>query len=273
MAINNYHPPISKLLTYGECRPVFFEDWPNYVQKVDLTAEHISELIQMATDNTLEPENNEGIETWAPIHAWRALGQLEAQAATTPLLKLLEDPDNEWAQEEIPVVMSLIGPSAMSAVQEYIANSSHDIFGRLSAINYFKKLQARYPEQREQCIDALSQQLAKYQQNEPALNGFLIPALCDLDAVEKAPEIEKAFAAQRVDLSIMGDWDEVQVDLGLKSREEVPRRRFSETEVLGLLSDIPGGSTLAKLLEQRPSPKGFSHISPSQKRKKGKKKR
>jgi hypothetical protein len=49
----------------------------------------------------------------------------------------------------------------------------------------------------------------------------------DLQAVEAAPLIEQAFNAHKVDEAFMGDWDEVQVYLGLKTREEVPRKQFS----------------------------------------------
>jgi hypothetical protein len=35
--------------------------------------------------------------------------------------------------------------------------------------------------------------------------------------------MEQAFAAGKVDETIHGNWDEIQVQLGLKSREAVPR--------------------------------------------------
>ena len=47
-------------------------------------------------------------------------------------------------------------------------------------------------------------------------NGFLIRYLIKLQAVEAAPLMERAFAADRADLSIVGDWEDAQVDLGLK---------------------------------------------------------
>lgn len=40
------------------------------------------------------------------------------------------------------------------------------------------------------------------------LNGFIVGYLVDLEAVEAAPLMERAFAAGRVDVSIMGDWAE-----------------------------------------------------------------
>ncbi|MGR3279132.1 DUF1186 domain-containing protein [Acaryochloris marina NIES-2412] len=269
MAINDYHPPISKLFTYGECDYSSSESWANYIQELDLTDEHIPELIQMATDRELDFETSNETDCWAPVHAWRALGLLEAEAAIMPLLNLLEDPVHECAQEEIPKVISLIGPSALAAVQDYIANPSHNIFGRIFASNYFKRLYDRHPDQREQCIKILAHLLTSYKKNDPGLNGFLILSLCDLQAVDKASEIKKVFDAQQVDLMIMGDWDEVQVKLGLKTRKEVPLRRFSSSEVLGIFPpEVLEILTPFEQSPQRPSPQGFGHTPSKGKKKK-----
>lgn len=269
MAINDYHPPISKLLTYGEYRLFPYKPWINYIQELDLTDEHIPELIQMATDRKLDVEIHSGTECWAPFHAWRALGLLGAEAAIIPLLNRLEEMDHDWVHEEIPKVISVIGPSAMPAVQNYIANPNHTLFGRLSAIDYFTALQERHPDQRERCIDGLAQLLANYKKNNPSLNEFLILELCDLKAVEKAPEIKTALDAHCVNLTFIGDWDDVQVELGLKTREEVSLKR-SRLEALGVFSleVLPS----FKQSSQRPSSQGFGH-TPSQGKKKKKKHR
>lgn len=268
MAINDYHPPISKLLTYGECKLSSPKSWANYIQELDLTAEHIPELIRMATDRDFDLEDSDGTECWTPVHAWRALGLLEAEAAMKPLLKLLEDPDHEWAQEEVPKVMSLIGPSALPAVQDYISKSSRCLSGRLSAINYFRELQKRYPDERERCIEALAKLLANYKKNDPGINGFLILGLCDLKAVDQAPDIKKAFDARRVDLMVMGDWDDVQVELGLKTRKEVSQKR-TRPEALGVFSQevLPS----FEQSPQRPSSQGFGQASSKGKKNKKKK--
>lgn len=268
MAINDYHPPISKLLTYGEYRLFPYKSWINYIQELDITDEHIPELIQMATDRELDVETRSGTECWAPFHAWRALGLLRAEAATLPLLNRLEEMDHDWVHEEIPKVISVIGLSAMSAVQDYIANPSHTLFGRLSAIDYFTALQEHHPDQRERCIDGLAQLLANYKKNHPSLNGFLILELCDLKAVEKAPEIKTVFDAHCVDLTIMGDWDEAQVKLGFKTREEVSLKR-TRPETLGVFP--PEVLPSFEQSPQRPSSQGFGQVSSNQKKNKKKK--
>ena len=53
-----------------------------------------------------------------------------------------------------------------------------------------------------------------------------------MEAKEAAPLIERAFAQGYVDPMVMGDWEDVQIELGLKSAEEVtPKqgRKWSES--------------------------------------------
>jgi hypothetical protein len=53
--------------------------------------------------------------------------------------------------------------------------------------------------------------------------------LCDLKAVESAFVIEGAFAADGVDLSILGDWEEAQILLGLLEKRVTPKPNFVDT--------------------------------------------
>lgn len=278
MSNKEYQLPVTKLLEYGACSSA--SEWPNYVQELDFKEEHIPELIRMMTDEGLQSSQLQKSEIWAPVHAWRTLAQLGTETATTTFLEQLEDPLNDWAHAEIPIVLGLIGPAVIPEIQQYLANPSGDLFGRISAVTSLKELQKRHPQEREQCIDIISQQLAQLDENPPDLNGFLISGLCDLKATEKAPEIERAFAAKCVDLSIMGDWDEAQVQLGLKSRKEVPIRRFSKTEVLGPMSDILDSLTeimdpldLIQLTQYQKPVQGFGSKSPQKKSKKSKRKK
>jgi hypothetical protein len=69
----------------------------------------------------------------------------------------------------------------------------------------------------------LSQQLEKYYPQQDAnFNGLLIGCLVDLNAAEAAPVMEQAFAANRVDLMLQGDWEEVQIQLGLLAERITP---------------------------------------------------
>ena len=63
----------------------------------------------------------------------------------------------------------------------------------------------------------ITAQLDRFEQNDPELNGGLVGELLDLEALESVSSIERAFAADLVDETIAGDWDDVQAELGLRS--------------------------------------------------------
>jgi hypothetical protein len=50
MPSNQYHSPVDPLLSYGDCMGDRARNWPDYVQELDLSADHIPELIQMVQD-------------------------------------------------------------------------------------------------------------------------------------------------------------------------------------------------------------------------------
>jgi hypothetical protein len=225
MNASAYQPPVDRLLSYGDCSKMGRTS-PNYVEELSLTAEHIPDLIRLATDMNLNLGDPEDVIVWAPIHAMRALGQIRAEAAIEPLLSLLKElPDDDWFRETLPKVMGLIGAAAIPVLSTYLADPTQVLFDRINATESFEKIAEEHPETRDACVAALTQQLREFNRNHIELNGFLVSSLVHLQALEALPIIEQAFAARRVDLSVMGNWDDVQVDLGLKSREELPEKR------------------------------------------------
>ncbi|MDM8347489.1 hypothetical protein P8H27_01035 [Pseudomonas sp. sp1636] len=94
-----------------------------------------------------------------------------------------------------------------------------------------------FPESRERCVAILSEQLARFAGRDDCLNALLINDLCTLAAVEAAPLMEQAFAAEAVELPIVGDWEDVQIELGLLQRRLTPRPNY-----LGYSLPEPGES-------------------------------
>jgi hypothetical protein len=211
----SFAPPVDQLLSRGD-PDGFGEEWPNYL-KLGFRAEHIPELIRMATDKALNRGDPATPEVWAPLHAWRALGQLRAEAAISPLLALLSElqGSDDYAHQEIPVVLGMIGPVALPAMEAYLADSSHDLYDRVALLEGFVTMAEEHPETRAECVGMLTRQLELSKKNAPALNGFILGALLDLGATEAAPVIERAFAEEAIDETIAGDWAEAQWELGL----------------------------------------------------------
>jgi hypothetical protein len=78
----DYAGPVQRLLTIGETRSYHPAEWPDYTVEFGLGREHIAELSRLAVTGCGDPDSRE---VWAPLHAWRALGQLQAEASVARL--------------------------------------------------------------------------------------------------------------------------------------------------------------------------------------------
>jgi hypothetical protein len=220
-----YAPPVDQLLTYEEGKSSKPENWPNYLQ-LGLGPEHIPDLIRMAADEELNWAETESLEVWAPLHAWRTLGQLRAEVAIEPLIALRETlEESDWAREELPEVLGMIGPAALPPLAALLADIAYDDELRFGVIISIEKIGTRWSEAHATCVETLTKQLELFEENDPEINGFLVLSLAELHAREAVPVVKQAYVAGCVDPTIMGDWDDAQVEFGLLSAEEVERRR------------------------------------------------
>ncbi|MBD2432283.1 MULTISPECIES: HEAT repeat domain-containing protein [Fischerella] len=211
-----YQAPIDKLLTLGDCHKITNEY--NYIAELGLDTEHIPGLISMAVDQNLNGADSASLEAWGKIHACRALGQLRAEAAIEPLMQLFHElEDSDWVNEEMPKVYGMFGEVAIPRLQAYLADESHGIFPRITAIHSLEEICKQHPETRQKCIAVLTQQLKLFAQNPHELNGFIVASLIELQAVESAAVIKSAFLAQSVPDEITGTWDDVCESLGINS--------------------------------------------------------
>ena len=127
MTDTSYSHPVSQLLTYGDCLKL--PRWPEELDYLPLGfgSEHIPDLIRMVLDDDLYWANSDSLEVWAPVHAWRVLGQLQAEAAIEPLLTrldLVDEEDNDWVSEELPQVFAMIGAAAIAPLHAYLIDPS-----------------------------------------------------------------------------------------------------------------------------------------------------
>lgn len=220
----DYTHHVSQLLTVGDCR--IKRDWPDYVGLYGFTENDIPELIRLATDQVLHSSDSDSPDIWAPIHAWRVLGQLKASAAVEPLVKLFHEVDNDWVATELPEVFAMIGTSAIPALADYL-HTSEETYPRAYTTDALEEIGKAFPEAKASCIEPIMRLFARYQQNEADLNGFLLSTLITLKAEEALPIIEQAFKEDCIDPFIAGDWEDVQIEFGLLSERITKRPRFS----------------------------------------------
>jgi hypothetical protein len=227
---SDYSPPVKKLIALGEKKARWIGPWFDY-QELGITDEHIPELIQIIQEiNLFWPlGDTESDEVSAPIHAWRALGQLQAQEAIPALVELViqnEELESDWIMEEIPKVMGMIGPVSIPVLQEYLQNTEKEIWASVSMSHCLADIGKGNPESRSDCVNALQAGLEHYAINDETINGFLISYLADLKAAEAVSLVERAYRAGRVDLSIMGDFEEYQIAVGILKERTTPPPRY-----------------------------------------------
>ena len=226
----DYSPPVDQLLAYRSGRGY---PWPNYLE-LGFTKADVPELIRMALDLELNSFNyKETLTVWAPLHAWRTLGQLQAEEAAEPLLDLLDQfPEDDWVLEELPVVFDMMGPGIIPVLSDYLMEPLHELYSHVAVTSGLEKIGKQYPNARDECVAVFVKALEEHRENNATLNGFIISSLIDLKAVETAPLIEQAFDAETVDESIAGDLEEVLYELGIG-----PKPPPKESSALRLLFD------------------------------------
>lgn len=220
---HDYTDPVTRLLNYGglDIRRTD-EPWPNYLE-LGFSDEHVPELIRMMTDNDLNNAKQDSLEVWAPLHAWRTLGQLRSVEASKPLVRLFDRLQHDnWLATELRTVFSLIGPASIPAITEFMGDRGVDEFCRISVPACLEQIARDHPDHRDECVGDLERQLALYESNGPVLNAFLILSLTDLKATETIDVIRKAFFADCVDLTVQGDVEDVEIAMGLRVTRDTP---------------------------------------------------
>ncbi len=216
-----YPPPVDRLLTLG-AEPARRRTWPDYLT-LGLEERHVPALIRMAVDPALHQAPERDRAAWAPVHAWRALGQLRASAAAEPLLALLEQRmDSDWAYDELPLVLGMIGPAVLPSATLMLFDEEREEPVRVMAATVIAGVGLEYPERVDEAAAVLKTQLQDWATQSRWLNANLIAGLVELQAADAAPLMEAAYAAGAVDLDVWGDWEDVQVDLGLLEERTTP---------------------------------------------------
>jgi hypothetical protein len=235
MIMNQAYPePSAGLLYYGDPnRLTNSQDphsWPDYVKTFALTLNDLPHLIRMLNDSDLQELDSNDPRVWADLHAWRAIGQLKGVDAIGDLLKCLdyedEDGISDWNLEEIPRVLGKIGRPAVDPLSQYLEDKTKGCWSLVAAAAGLVWITKENPELRNLCIEVITRRLERYVENESNLNGFLIGSLLNLKAIESLDVIKSAFQDNAVDLEILGDLEDVEIELGIRQTTSKHRPHF-----------------------------------------------
>jgi hypothetical protein len=232
--------------------------WRDYAEQDGVTSEDVADLIEVATDPLLLGAETDASDdvldlaelNWAaPVHAWRALARLRAEAAIEPLVRLVseaDDWDTDWIHQELPDVYAELGAPAVPVLLAHLDQAGHPDDAYLAWVEGLALLGNRWPDQREAVVAALTEQLAQFETNSPVHNAFFVFALVKLKATGVAPLMAEAFGAGRVDEAVAGNWDDAQILMGLKEPDAAfharERARLAKLQHEEGFDDEPGAN-------------------------------
>lgn len=212
--------------------------WPDYLQ-YGFTETDIPALLDLVADQTFDQMDSESTAVWAPLHAWRTLGQLGSSRAIVPLLdqfdRLCED---DWALPELSTVMGMLGEPAIEPLDDFLNDTRHREFARVMALDGLAEIARHQPDCRERIIQCYRNYMSTPDESAVALNGLLIGHLLDLKAIEAIDDIRQLFARDCVDITCAGDLEEVEIELGFRQERSSPRPDYAKLYGVNL-PDIP----------------------------------
>ncbi len=235
----NYEEPVRQLIKLGDVR--------GEKKRIDYLAlglgpDHVPALSRMILDKDLWWSEEDEAEVWSAVHAWRALAQIRSEHAIEALVELMARVDaynDDWTHSELPDVFAAHGLVTLPFLIAFIADDSQGVWARVTAINSIKKTVRTHPEAQEECVFALTKQLKHFSRQDNTLNACLLDVLVEWKAVDAAEIMERAFKSNAIDLTMRGDWEDVQIELGLLEKRITPRRNYIREMMFGAPDPAP----------------------------------
>ncbi|MCF6281015.1 MAG: UPF0149 family protein [Candidatus Polarisedimenticolaceae bacterium] len=228
--------------------------WMDYLQ-FGFNDQDVFSLLLLVGNESLHDADVESDEVWVPLHAWRTLAQLGSASSIEPLLALFDLlVEDDWAIQDLPVVVGMLGAPAVEPLTIYMNEIRHKEFARVIAADGLKEIAERHPECREAVIEALTAYLRAKDKSLTTMNGLIVCCLIDLQASESIEVIRDIYSGGMVDISCAGDLEEVEISLGLRDQRSTPKPDYATShqakEKAPLISPDPESVTLFEELDE-----------------------
>ncbi len=213
----------------------------DYIASLGLTAQHWAALQQITIDDK-ELYQADDNKYYATIHAGCALFQLDALAATPILITQFYKADvydDEWIDDYMRLIAS-IGAEALPLIYPAISHNleqGHE-FAASRLVEVVGDIAKEDSQTHDEITPVATSLLANYQQQPEFFNTMAVALLVQCQSLDSIELIRQAFAANKVDLSYMGDVEDVEIELGLRTKRDTPARNYVfESMTKGLTQD------------------------------------
>lgn len=212
---HTYELPVSRLLWIGQPE----RRWRSY-RGMGLTETDIPELFRLLRDQSSEDWHPP--ESWAPVHAWRALAEFQAPELIPDILNLLDEGDgldiDDVLLDDMFEIASRVGPAALPFFKAHVKDTSKDALNRWTACSAAAAIARRYPATRAQVIALLESILKSAKDNFVILNTGAMTELVDLGSRESIDLIRHVMKARFADEGFRGPIERIEFDLGFRDR-------------------------------------------------------
>lgn len=226
--INQYSGNVARLLSLGY--DVIDNESFSYIADVGLGADDIQQLMRLAADKELYEydfdENDEALEFFGVIHAWKALSELKAPEAKALFQGLLEEfsasIDDDWM---LTMFSKLIAPyrAGMAAeAMEKVLDENRNEWDRVEYVSLLKEMLAH----EEITVDEINEFLSGFFTvcRQPIVNAAAINLCMDFQLTEHYDAIARCYSNDWVDIEYNGDLEDVEIALGMRTKRETERR-------------------------------------------------
>jgi len=212
---HSYEPPVSRLLWIGQPE----RRWRSY-RGMGLTEADVPELFRLLRDQSAEDWHPP--ESWAPVHAWRALAEFQIPELIPTVLGLMDEGDGLEIDDVLLVDMfeiaTRVGPAGMPFFKAHAKDTSKDALNRWTACTAAAAIARRYPETRPAVIALLESILKTAENNFVLLNTGAMTELVDLGSRESIDLIRHVMNARLADEGFRGTLERIEFDLGFRDR-------------------------------------------------------
>jgi len=200
-------------------------EWHDYLQ-YGFDSKDIEVLLAIVKQNNVLALKEDDDEIWAPIHAWRVLGQLGDDEIVEPLIDLLNQfaqSDDDWSIQDFPKVFAMIGSSAITSLKQFLYLRTNEEYARVIVNDALAAIYIKDKSVRAEIIDAYNHYLQSPDERAYDLNGLIIANIMDMKITELFEPIAGLFAGNMVDDSICGNLSDVSRALGIKQTKSISR--------------------------------------------------
>ncbi|MFA6714237.1 MAG: hypothetical protein WC082_01495 [Victivallales bacterium] len=200
----------------------------DYAEILSLTEKDLPDLRKLARLWLEFSGNEEDRIRWnVAITAWRAAAAVNITEAVRLMLELLDNAEklkieSDLLMTDLEQAGKMADKAAIVFLCDFIQIKTYGDYTTISAVDCLACAAKNNHDMENIVKDAMAKRFMDYENNSSSLNAFLIDGLTDLEAVELAETMERAFAAGKVDESHVGIWEDIRYKLGVPGMGLVP---------------------------------------------------